>query len=246
MIVSPVGDKTTTTIYVNNVDFIDSDWTINELNLAINESNLSNLKISLQGNKARKMRKFVYIFQSTIGYLRMKDNYEITISKCNAGERQLDFTLMDMSYSIMTVLESLFYGFQFQAGQMLLNATNSQIKFKDVVVRETLTSEGLIKVINDSELDFENTQFLDNQILTDDEYSSLTSITMKSSVVVLNSTFVSNKGGCLYSYLYSKISVHNSSFYNNTGYKSGAISSKGKNTYIILVNNDFIANVSPY
>ena len=64
MIVSPVGDKTTTTIYVNNVDFIDSDWTINELNLAINESNLSNLKISLQGNMERKMRKFVYIFQN--------------------------------------------------------------------------------------------------------------------------------------------------------------------------------------
>ena len=218
MIVSPVGDKTTTTIYVNNVDFIDSDWTINELNLAINESNLSNLKISLQGNMERKMRKFFYIFQSTLGYLRMKDNYEITISKCNAGERQFDSTLMDMSYSIMTVSHYLLYGLQFQSGQLLLNATNSQIKFKDVVVRETLTSEGLIKVINDSELDFENTQFLDNQILTDDEYSSLTTITMKSSVVVLNSTFVSNKGGCLYSYLYSKICVHNSSFYNNTGY----------------------------
>ena len=246
MIVSPVGDKSTTTIYVNNVDFIASDWTINELNLAINESNLSNLNISLQGNKEWKMRKFVHIFQSTLGHLRMKDNYEVTISKCNAGERQLDSTLMDMSYSIMTVSDSLLYGLQFQFGQMLLNATNSQIKFKNVEVRETLTSEGLIKVTNDSKLDFENTQFLDNQVLNDDEYSSLTSITMKSSIVVLNSTFVSNKGGCLYSYLYSKISVHNSSFYNNTGYNSGTISSKGENTYIILVNNDFIANVSPY
>ena len=130
MIVSPVGDKTTTTIYVNNVDFITSDWTINELNLVINESNLSNLNISLQGNKEWKMRKFVHIFQSTLGHLSMKDNYEVTISKCNAGERQLDSTLMDMSYSIMTVSDSLLYGFQFQFGQMLLNATNSQIKFK--------------------------------------------------------------------------------------------------------------------
>ena len=108
-----VGDKTTTTIYVNNVDFIASDWTINELNLAINESNLSNLNISLQGNKEWKMRKFVHIFQSTLGHLRMKDNYEVTISKCNAGERQLDSTLMDMSYSIMTVSDSLYMGFNF-------------------------------------------------------------------------------------------------------------------------------------
>ena len=246
MTASPAGDINTTTIYVNNVDDMVSDWTTHELNLAINKSNLTHFNLSLQGNMGWKRRKFVRIFQSTLGPLRVKDNYDLIIMECNVRQRLLESTLINISNSEMTISNSMFYQLQFQSGQMLLNASTSRIKFKDVEVRETVTSEGLIKVSNDSNLELDSSQFVDNQVLTDDEYSSLVSITIRSSVLVLNSTFISNKGGFLYSYAQSKISAYNSTFYNNTGFESGVISSKGKNTHINLHGNDFVANISPH
>ena len=232
------------TLYFNNVSLLESNWTIEGLNLVVDQSHLFDSLIFLQGKEDKETVKYVHIYQSSFAHLHVRDGYEVNILQCSLKEKFINYNMMDFVQSSITIIDSIFDFLLCPDGSSLLRAESSKVKIKDVTIRQTSTFQDLIRVENNSQLDLENVLFTKNMFHDQSEFSAFVSLTSHSSAVIKNSTFSFNTGGCLYLSYFSKLSVQNCTFSTNMGVSTGVISAKGINTSLSVWRTKFYANIA--
>ena len=213
MVVSAAGEKNIT-LYFNNVSLLKSNWTIKGLNLVVDQSDLFDSLIFVQGKGEQKARKCVHIYQSRFGHLHVRDAYDVNILKCSLEDKSINYNMMEFYKSNVTIIDSLFDFLTFPDGTVLLSAESSQVRIKDVTIRYY---QSIINVENDSQLELENVLFTKSMFYYHVKFSAVYSLTSHSSAVVKKCTFSSNTGGSFYLSTYSELSVKNCTFSTNMG-----------------------------
>ena len=183
MVVSAAGKKNIT-LYFNNVSLLKSNWTIKGLNLIVDQSDLFDSLLFVQGKGEQKARKYVHIYQSRFGHLHVRDAYKVNILKCSLEDKSINYNMMEFYKSNVTIIDSLFDFLTFPDGTVLLSAESSQIRIKDVTIRYSITYQSIINVENDSQLELENVLFTKNMFYYHVKFSAFYSLTAHSSAVV--------------------------------------------------------------
>ena len=150
MVVSAVDEKNIT-LYFNNVSLLESNWTITGLNFIVDQSDLFDSLIFVQGKGEQSI--YVHIYQSIFGHLHVRDAYEVNILKCSLEDKSINYNMMAFYKSNVTIIDSLFDFLTFPDGALLLSAESSQVRIKDVTIRYSIPYQSIINVENDSQLE---------------------------------------------------------------------------------------------
>ena len=210
----------------NSVSFSKSSWEIHDLNLSINQSDLSMTTFSLFWRKNNQETGNATIDESMFQNLKVTGNFEVNIVKCKIdGTERPGTSLIDINTSNLNIKDSTFKNNMANTGPAIVKAMVSQL----TVLRSKFISNyghyGLIEIMNHSKLLLKNSTFEKNKHF----FFMISTILVRpsSSAFLFNTTFVDNMvalGAALCSFPRSNVIVKNCKFLNNIAQKGGAIS----------------------
>ena len=177
-----------------DVILMKSRWTIQGLNLLINQTNLSQTHVLLYSASSQRKPSIVIIFNSTFGGLKVMGKYEVNVSNCNIdGTTRSDMTVMDITNTTLHLQASTFTrnGRYFgNFGAAVLKATWSNVFVQLTNLSRNVGHKGVIEIDNGSSLSIKHSSFENNGHW----FFALCTIlvNLNSSARVENCTFIGN------------------------------------------------------
>ena len=215
------------TIYFYNVSMLHSDWTIRGMNMKLTQSHLLLMNATLE-NSNTQTKKLAEIGNSSFGHLNVT-GYEVRINECSIdGTYKSKVTLVDIRDSRLNVTNSSFYNHEVKDNSAIIKASSTDVKIKDSVFIKNLGKEGVIQLLNGSNLELEKCNFSRNGKMFFAESTIL--LKSKSSVRVVDCFFHLNwasTGGCFCVYPNTHLTVERSNFTDNIAQKGGVIYCEG-------------------
>ena len=260
MVAETMSSHNDVTIYFY-VSMLRSDWTIRGMNMKLTQSHLLLMNATLE-NSNTQTKKLAEIGNSFFGRLNIS-GYEVRISECSIdGTYRSKVTLLDIRDSRLNVTNSSFYNHEVKDNSAIINASSTDVKIKDSVFTKNLGKEGVIQLLNGSNLELEKCNFSRNGEMFFAESTIL--LKSKSSVRVVDCFFHLNwasSGGCFRVYPNTHLAVERSNFTDNTAQKGGVIYCEGNSntdqnvhpdklvlnenySYLKRVTDDSLGNVS--
>ena len=204
---------------------IKSMWTIQGLNLLVNQTNLSQTHVLLYASSSQRKPGIVSISNSTFGRLKIVGKYEANVYNCSInGATRPEVTLMDITNTKLHLHTSTFIRNVGNIGAAVLKATQSNVSIQQANFSGNVGHNGVIEIGNGSSLTIKHSSFENNGHW----FFALSTILVKSksSARVENCTFISNSaanGAGVCSMANTSIIVDNSSFFNNSGQLGSSI-----------------------
>ena len=234
MILSQPSDGDVDDISVNfrGVSLSKTSWTVQGLNLFINDSNLMNVQFFIRNKPICPIcMKENRIVNSIFGHLSIKGGYNVHVSDCKVDGATVmpNSTLLDMMGGTLSVSNSSFQYLGESAGSVnvdpgLLRAVGCRIHMVGVNCSNNEVPGGLIQIQNGSELFVQNSTFINNGHVSSP--SSVISVKFNSSLFISGSLFsgnVASDGSCLWLHHNISVTINQSTFENNIGIKGGVI-----------------------
>ena len=210
------------------VTLLGLEWKITGLNVVIQNSTFTEVKLSAYNVKNTSGRKFIEIDSSKIHQLKVKGGYNVTFSKCHFFDQILESIIINVERSAMNVINCTFHNLnRIGGGPSIIKAFNSKVLIRSVQWTNNYATNGLIQVSNNSQLTLENSLFRENGYLLA-MFLTLPVISVKfnSSVKIQNSNFVNNSalfGGCISAGQNTTVMMYNSTFHGNTAIRGGVV-----------------------
>ena len=206
-----------------------TSWTIQGLNLFINDSNLASVQFFIRHKVICQIcRREIDIVNSTFGHMKIRGGYNIQISDCTVDGATVmsNSTLLDVMGGTLNVSNSSFQhlGGSKAESSGLLRAVGCRIHMVGVNSSNNEAPGGLIQIQNGSELFLHNSTFINNGHAS--SISSVISMIFNSSLTISTSVFSGNtasNGSCLWLHHNVSVTINQSTFVNNTADYGGVI-----------------------
>ena len=210
----------------SNVSFSRSSWEINDLNLYLNQSDLSMTTFYLFWKNNNPEIGSVIIHESTVQNLEVVGNFEVNIVKCVIdGTWRPETTLIDINGGDLEIKESTFKNNKANTGPAVVTAMASQLRILRSKFFSNYGHYGLIEIMNNSKLFIENSTFEENKHIF--FMTSIIVVRTGSSANLHTNTFANNMasfGSAVCSFKNSNVVINNCKFLNNIAQSGGSIS----------------------
>ena len=214
--------STSLRVSFHNVSSLKSIWKIFGLNLIMYKTSLPEINLILKGSQKSGI---VSLKESTIGSLQVYDKFKIDIINCiiNGDERRT-ITILDVVSCKVNIYNSTFIKNNGGTGVAIVKAKSSQVKISNVSFHHNHGHQGLIEVVENTNLLITNSTFYRNGYW----FYALYTIVLKSGseALVSSCVFTGNKavyGAAVCSFPRTAITVMNSTFTNNFGQQGALI-----------------------
>ena len=239
----PSGDsEEEISVNIKGITLSNTNWTIQGLNLFINDSNLVTVQFFIRLKPTCQIcRREIKIVSSTFGHMNVRGGYDIQVSHCIVDDITVtsNSTLLDVVAGGLIVSNSSFQHLSGVEGPGLLRAVGSRIHMVGVSCSNNEAPYGLIQIQNGSELFVQNSTFMNNGHVSSP--SSVISVQSNSSLSISDSVFSGNtasNGSCLRFHHNVSVAINQSTFENSTAVNGGII--YAFHAYeIILTQSDF-------
>ena len=211
-----------------NVTLYESDWSIHQMNLILNQSDVSTTKFHLT-NKEKDSNIFALITRSSFGQLIVDNGYQVTIDRCvMKGSSWENFALMEIMNSTLNIINSVFHDFNTISGPAILNVNSSPVYVETSRFYDNIAKGGMMQVSHGTILSLHRSTFDSNGLW----YFAESTILIKSEswVMIKDCNFSANSastGGGIRVFPGAFLSVHNSTFYRNNASFGGTIYCEG-------------------
>ena len=223
VVVTTTSSHNDIAVHFYNVSMLHSDWTIRGMNMKLTQSHLLLMNATLE-NSNTQTKKLAEIRNISLGHLNIT-GYEVRISECSIdGTYRSKVTLVDIRDSRLNVTNSSFYNHEVKNNSAIIKASSTDVKIKDSFFTKNLGKEGVIQILNGSNLELEKCNLSRNGGLFFAE--STISLKSKSKARVVDCFFHLNwasTGGCFRVYPTTHLTVERS----NNAQKGGVIYCQG-------------------
>ena len=261
MVAKTMSSHNDVTVHFYNVSMLHSDWTIRGMNMKLTQSITLSMNATLE-NSNTQTKKLAEIGNSSFGHLNIT-GFEVRISECSIdGTYRSKVTLVDIRDSRLNVTNSSFYNHEVKDSSAIIKASSTDVKIKDSLFTKNLGKEGVVQILNGSNLELEKCNLSRNGELFFAESTIL--LKSKSKARVVDCFFHLNwasTGGCFRVYPSTHLTVERSNFTDNSAQKGGAIYCQGNSnkdqdghpdklvlnenySYLKRVTDDSVVNVS--
>ena len=201
---SAINPHKTQAISVNfiGVTLLGLEWKITGLNVLIQNSTFTEVKLSAYNTVNSSNRKFIKIYNSKIHQLEVTNGYNVTFSECHFFDKLLESTIINVEGSVLNIINCTFHNLnRVGGGPSIIQASNSQVLIRSVQWTNNYGTNGLIHVSNNSQLTVVNSLFrVNGYLLVMFLTSPVISVQLNSSVKIQNSNFFNNSalfGACI-------------------------------------------------
>ena len=209
-----------------NVTLNTSTWNIHGLNVLIQKATMVKVQLVLESINKKNYFNFLTIYKSKFYSLRVNGGYNITISECQFIDNiTLESTMIKVYNSVLNIMNSTFRNIgKSNSGSAIIDASNSLVLIRSVNVCDNYASNGLIEILNGSQLQIERSIFKRNghYIFS----SSIIFIKRNCTVTIYLCEFGDNAalyGACFTIASNSSLRLGNSTFFNNSALRGGVI-----------------------
>ena len=209
-----------------NVTLNASTWKIHGLNVLIQKAVMVKAQLMAESITKKKYFYFLTVHKSKFYSLRVNGGYNITISKCQFIDAvTLESTMIKVYNCLSIISESNFQNIdKLNSGSAIIDATNSTVLMKSVIMSNNYASNGLIEISYGSKLQVDRFFFKENgnYLLS----SSIISVKINSTVKIYNCEFDYNSalfGACFSISVNCSLMLYNSTFDHNSAHRGGVI-----------------------
>ena len=228
-------------IFIDNIDFLNSDWKFVNISVYVKDSNTSMLSLEMSSSDAEFAPLNVFISNCTFGDWLFTNISTLSIKNCSIRNSHFehDKTVLRILNSSAKLEKLAIEKFKGSSVIEVLSKSNVSIKLSDFSAN--IVVEGIVRVIDQSSPMMEDCHFYDNNGL-----ATGTIYSMGSLIHIYSSNFENNsapKGGAAFVGNQTITAIINSSFIENKALYGGAIYGED-NIHLNVVDSGFVSNIA--
>ena len=139
-------------VLFDDVNLLSSNWSMFDLNLIMNKSDLSKSRIFIRNTIETKTGK-AQISNSTFGYLEVSNKFDLHLSDSHInGSERLSVPLINATGNTVKITNSTFWNLKAEQGPAVTKASKCKIHLSNVDFGKNVAPDGLIHISNGSNL----------------------------------------------------------------------------------------------